>query len=136
MTKFGSPDIVISIDDSGSMARDLTQHITEFAGIDIEALIEESHTFGDTFVEQLFSGVKRLADISVRGFYDDVATVGPDAVFRGGEGDTRAVSVTWGGANITAGDAIIKNYRRLGVRGESQKYEAILSPTGIWTEAP
>ena len=136
MAKFGSDNLVISIDDSGSVARDLSDHITEFGGIDIEALIEESHAFGDTFVEQLFSGVKRLADISVRGFYDDVATTGPDAVFRGGEGDQRTVSITWGGSNITAGEAIIKNYRRLAVRGESQKYEAILSPTGIWTEAP
>lgn len=136
MTKFGSPDLVISIDDSGGTPRDLSQHITEFGGIDIEALIEESHAFGDSFVEQLFSGVKRLADISVRGFYDDVAVSGPDVVFRGGEGDTRTVSVTWGGSNITAGEAIIKNYRRNAVRGESQKYEAVLSPTGTWTEAP
>lgn len=133
MTKYGSDDLVIMFDNTGSTPVDMTQYILEMNGIDIEAIIEEAHTFGDSWVEQLFSGLKRANEITFKGFYDDTVTVGPDVIFNA-IGDTRTLTITWGGSKTTGMDTVIKNYRRLPARGETHKFEVVLSPTGAVNE--
>lgn len=134
MAKYGSDDLSISVDDSGGTPVDLTQYVQTINGLDIEALTEESHSFGDAWVEHLFTGIKRGNDLTIGGFYDDTASTGPDAVLIG-IGTTRTVTITWGGAKTSSFEAIIINYRRNPVRNELTKYEAVLRPTGAVTEA-
>lgn len=136
MAKFGPDDLTITIDDdaAGSPA-DVTQHVDSIDGFEIEAIIEEAHTFGDAWVEQLYSGLRRANEFTVEGFYDDVASVGSKPMYNNSEGETRSVVITWGGSNTSSFEAIIKSHRRIPTREGSLRYSVTLVPTGAVTEA-
>lgn len=134
MANYGTDDIAVVFDNSAGTTVNVSQSILEINGVDVEAMIEESHTMGDSWVEQLFTGLRRGADITLRGFYDDDSDTGFDFMFKG-VGETRTLQVTWGGTKTTTVETIIKNYRRLPTRGELTKGEVVLAPTGAFTEA-
>ena len=134
MANYGSDDLSIVFDNSAGTTVSITQSVLELNGIDIEAVLEESHTFGDAWVEQLAVGLNRAADVTVKGFYDDDADTGFNFMFKN-VGETRTLAVTWGSTKITSGEVVIKNYRRLPTRGELTKAEAGLSWTGTISEA-
>ncbi len=133
MAKYGSPDLSITVQDGAAAAQDLSEFITAINEMSIEALLEESTAFGDGWVKNLATGVKKGNPVTLEGFYDDVAD-GPDAVLKG-IGDTREIVVTWGGAKTTTFDAVITTYVRRPVRGELTKFTAVLTPTGEVSEA-
>ena len=125
MSNFGSDDIVIVFDNSAGTTVNVSQSILELNGVDVEAMLEESHTFGDSWVENLPVGVNKVGDITMKGFYDDDADTGFNFMFKN-VGETRTFAVTWGSTKITTVEAVIKNYRRLPSRGELTKAEAVL----------
>lgn len=129
MAKYGSDDLEITV-----AGTSIKNYVDTLNGVDIEAMLQESHAFGDSWVEQLFSGVKRASPLVVAGFYDDTATTGPDALLNA-IGTTVAIVITWGGTKTSSFSAIIKMYKRMPNRGESTRYEATLEPTGAVTEA-
>ena len=139
MTKYGSPEIKIEVDgtdNTGMDMKDLSEYVDTINEINIEALLQEGHAFGDDWVKQLFTGIKRGNAITLEGFYDDTATTGPDAVLNS-IGDTRKVKITYDGdtgAKYTYFDAVIQNYIRRPVRGELTRYACPLMPTGEMLE--
>lgn len=133
MAKYGSDDLKIEVDNSAGSLVDLSQYVTEIDVMDVEALLEESHTFGDSWGENLFTGLKKANPVTLSGFYDDTATTGPDVILNS-LGDTRTLKITWGGTKTSSVEAIITNYRRTPTRGEHTKFEAVLTPTGVVTE--
>lgn len=133
MAVYGFHNLKIEVDNSGGSPVDLSQYITSIGTIDKEAVSEESHTAGDSWVEHLFVGLSRMADVTLGGFYDDTASTGPDAVLNA-IGATRTLTVTYGSTKTTSVEALIANYRRSPARGELTKFEAVLRPTGAVTE--
>lgn len=129
MAKYGSPNLVVSIGGT-----DMSQHVDTINGFEVEAMIQESHTFGDSWVERLYSGVKNGLPFTMGGLYDDTGTTGPDAKFNT-LGTTVAVILTWGGTKTSSFNALVTKYRRLPARGELTRYEVELTPTGAVTEA-
>jgi hypothetical protein len=129
VAKYGSSSLVIEFDNSGGTLVDITQHVTGINGINIEAILEEGTTYGDSWVEQLFTGVKQVPDITIDGFYDDTASTGPNALFND-VGATRTLKLTFGGSNTATVETVIKSYARNPVRKELTKYQAVLAPTG------
>lgn len=131
MAKYGQSDFIISVGGTN-----MSQHVDTLNGADIEAMLQQSDTFGDSWVEQLYTGIRRMEPIVVEGFYDDTATTGPDAKFGGAAlGTTVAVVLTWGGAKTSSFNAVISRYARTPGRGELSRYAATLTPTGAVTEA-
>lgn len=133
--QYGSDDIVIEMDNSAGTTVNVTQSILECGGIDLEAVLEEAHTFGDSWVEQIFTGLKRGGDITVKGFYDDDSDTGFDFIFKNIGDGPRTFKITYGGSKSSSVETIIKNYRRMPTRGEITKAEAVLAMTGAVTEA-
>ena len=132
MSKYGSPDIKIEVDNTVGTLVDMSAYIDEVNEVNVEALLQESHTFGDSWVENLYTGVKRGNPITFSGFYDDTATTGPDVIFNV-LGDTREVKITYDGstgAKYTLFRAIITSYVRSPSRGENTRYSVTLTPTG------
>lgn len=129
MAKYGSDDFIISAD-----ANNMSNFVDTLNGFDIEALLQESHAFGDSWVEQFFTGVQRGNEFTVGGFYDDTVTVGPDAIFKA-IGTTLAMILTWGGSKTSTFSALVRLYRRIPTRGELTRFEVTLVPTGTVTEA-
>ena len=134
MAKYGPDDFAVSVDDNGGSPVVMTAHVDEFDGMDIEALIEESHAFGTTWVENLYSGIRKGNPFTLSGFYDDAASTGPDVIFNA-LGDTRTVTITWGGSKTTEFECIITKYVRTPTRNQSTRYTVTFTPTGAVTEA-
>lgn len=135
MANYSSKDIVIEVDNtSGGSLQNMSQYTREINGVKIAAILQESHSFGDTWFETLSTGIKKMEDITVRGFYDDTATTGPNASYIS-IGETRTFKVTWGSTKTTSVETVILSYERLAKVGELTMYEAIFRPTGTVTEA-
>ena len=129
MAKYGSNSMAVSIGGT-----DMSQHIDTLNGFEVEALIQESHTFGDSWVERLYTNIRNAMPFTLVGFYDDTVTTGPDAKFNT-LGTTVAVVLTWGGTKTSTFNAIVTKYKRTPTRGELHRYEVELTPSGAVTEA-
>lgn len=134
MAKYSSKDVVIEFDNSSGTLVNISQHVLSINGVSIEALLEESHSYGDSWVEFFNTGIKRAAEIVVGGMFDDTATTGPNALMNS-LGDTRTFKITWGGTKTTEIETIIRRYDRTPPRGGMVMYETALQPTGAATEA-
>lgn len=134
MAKYGSPSVTIEWD-----SNDITQYVTDINNIDIESVLEESHTFGDAWFESLAVGIRKAADIKIKGFYDDTATTGPDALFvvtaAGPSTATKNLVVTYGGSKTTTIPCLVQKYSRMLDRGKLHKFEVSLQPSGAIVEA-
>lgn len=135
MARYGSDDVTVNFDNSGGTPVDMSQYVQEINGVDIEAMLEEAHSFGDSWVEQAYTGLRRVGDITLGGFYDDTSTTGPDAIFNSPGGGPRTLQIVYGSTKSTSVETIIKSYRRTLSRGTLHKYEVVLTPTGAVTEA-
>jgi hypothetical protein len=137
MTQYASKDLVITFTDSGATPRQITGAGTDFVreinGLEVEALLQESHGFGKSWVENLFTGMKKGNPITISGFYNDVAN-GPDALFKA-IGDSRTIVITWGAAKTSTATVLIQKYTRQPINGETHKYTVTLVPSGAVTEA-
>lgn len=135
MAKFGSPSVTVNIDDSGGTARDVTQYIREMNGIEIEAVTDPTHAFGDSWEEHTGTGLSKISDLQLKGWYDDTATSGPHVVFRtldtSPSAATRTVAIAFGGTNGTATyEARCMKYKVTGKVGNLTEFEATMRATG------
>lgn len=135
MATYGFDDLELEIDATvGGSLTSLKAYVNEVSGLDIEAILEESDTAGDSWKERVFTGLKDAKEFTVKGFYDDTASTGPNAMLVG-IGDVRSFKFTWGGAKTSAFESLIKSYGRYPRRGELTKFQATICPTGAVTEA-
>ena len=133
MAKYGSDEVYVSISD-GTIAvpgthRDISADVLEISPLDKEAIAEEGHGFGEAWVRNVATGLKKIADITLKGFYDDTASTGTHALLNR-EGTTTEVYIGFGGAKSLTIPVLIKNYRRGPSRGELTKFEATLVAAG------
>lgn len=129
MAKYGSDDLGITF--GGTELKNYIDTINDWS---VEALLQEGHAFGDAWVEQLYTGIKRGQPLTVEGFYDDTGATGPDVILNV-PGNTLAVVITWGGSKTSSFSAIVQAYTRQPVRGELTRFSCTLLPTGAVTEA-
>jgi hypothetical protein len=135
MATYGFDDLKMEIDNAvgGSLA-DVSAYVTEVSAFGVEAVLEDSHTAGDSWVEKLFVGLKQASEFSITGFYDDTATTGPDALLVN-VGEVLSFKFTWGGSKTSAFECLLAKYERAPGRGELTKYSATLVPSGAVIEA-
>lgn len=129
MAKYGSNSILITV--GGTEMKPYVDTINE---VSVEALLQESTAFGDTWAAHLYTGIRQMAPLTLEGYYDDTATTGPDAKFNT-LGTTVAVVITYGGTKTSSFSAIVQKYTRKSVRKELTRYVVTLQPTGAVTEA-
>ena len=138
MSKYGSSSLKIEVDNSSGSLVDMSQHVLEINGVRVEAILEESHSFGDAWFESLATGLRRMQDVELGGFYDDAATTGPDVIFNAvfsAPGDTtRTLKVTWGSTKTTEVETLIMFYERRAAVGTLHRYTVGLKPTGAVVE--
>lgn len=138
MARLGSDVLAIRVTTTSATAsfRDITQQVTEIDGLTIEAILEESQTFGDAWTEQSFVGVRRIGDITIRGFYDDDTSTGTFGIFGNATdpGAERVLKLNIGTTNSYPKlDFIVKSYARMPSIGELTKFELVIAPTGALT---
>lgn len=132
--------IIFMYDNGAGTPVDITQYILELSEIEVISGIEEKHSFGDSWEEWLPFGVGKMNPIEIMGLYDDVVTVGPDALFANRAPETpssttRTVTITWRSGKTTAVETYLISYKRSPDRNALTKYTTRLQPTGAVTEA-
>lgn len=139
MANYGPSSIIVQVDDSAGVLRVMTPYILSINDISIEAVMEETQSFGDAWRESLAVGVRFMGDIVLGGLFDDAASTGPDAIFigvaTGPTVATRTFSIAYGGTKTTSVETLIQKYVRKPDRNALTKFEATLRPTGAVTEA-
>ena len=122
---------------SGSTAIvDFSNYIDTYSGAELSAIVQESHAMGDSWAESLYAGIRKMAPITVGGFYQDVAS-GPHAYF--GQttdlGAKRQAEVDFGSSDIVHFSYLLTSYKRQPKRNELTRFEAVLQPTGTVSTA-
>ena len=114
---------------------DISQYVEDFSGLNIEAVLSESHTFGDAWKEQLYTGFRQVGDITLKGKYDDAAATGPNALLgMANLGGERVVKLNFGTTNAYAKfDVMVKAYDVSPSRGAFTMFTSVLAPTGAVT---
>ena len=100
MSKFTARVSIFLLDDTSANQRDLSPYLTEIAGLPGERELLQQTGIGATGRERdtgLENGMFRIA-----GFYDDTATLGPDAVLGPLRTHTAAVDFEYGPKGSTA----------------------------------
>ena len=119
--------------------RDITQQCLEMTpGIMHEAILQETHTFGDAWTEQGFTGLRRLGEITFRGFYDDDTSTGVAGIFGNTTdvGAERVFKIKTGTTNLYPKfDCIVRSFTRNPKVGELTPFELVVAPTGALTFA-
>ena len=139
MANYGQPNFKVSVTtSSGTTAlQDISQYVTEISGFKIEAITEQSDAFGDSWQEHLWTGIRRMDDLTLSGFYNDVAATGPHALFgqTSNIGAEYEMELDFGASDIAHFDILVLSYSRMPVRNELTKYEVVVRPTGALTTA-
>jgi hypothetical protein len=141
--KHGSAEWTISIDDApGGTLRAITPYVTSIGGIKITAITQVTTAFGDTWVKNSPTGLKRVEPIAIGGFFDDTAIVGPHVVFiapdvtiyDGTTATSRTLTIVVANTPKTFSvEVLLVSYEVLGKNGNLSEYKADLLPTGTGT---
>jgi hypothetical protein len=132
MAKSTPADIVVSYDAANGVLQDISQYVQTLGGIELENLIEETHTFGDSYEESTPVGIARWAQIEIGGpndLFNAALPTGPNDA-------TRTLTVEWGGNASTSVETILIKYTRVPDRSALTKFSATLQPVGTPTEVP
>jgi hypothetical protein len=134
MAQYGSDQVVVKIDvtDGGALT-DITQFVQTINGIDIEKILEVSHTFGDAWEESTPVGVSKMAPVVLGGIYDDGANVSA-AFFTNAHTQTRTLEITYGSTKKTTVEVWINKRKRMPARNALTRYEVTLQPSGAATD--
>ena len=142
--KHGPSEITITVDDAqGGTGRAITPYVTDMNGVEITSVMQIVTAFGDTYKKQSPVGVKELAPITLHGFFDDTATVGPHVVLvapdttisDGTTATSRTVVIVFGNSKTFTCEAFLAKYKVMGKVGGLSEYDATLEVTGsfAWT---
>ena len=140
MATYTSANLIVEFDNAAGSLVNMSTYVLTLNGVKTNVDLEETHSFGDSWVERTGKGTKRIDDITLSGIYDDTITTGPEVIFNdvGNVGTTagapRTLKITWGGTKTTSFETYIKSFKKNPTREEMTKFEVVLSPTGTVTE--
>lgn len=134
MVMYRGSDVVVEYDGTaGGALAAITQHVETISNPAVESAMEDSHTFGDSWREQLPAGLKSIPDITLAGKFDDTASTTPNAMMgyaNVGHATTRTLKITFGGSNTFQVETYLKRWTLGPKRGGITTYEAVLTATG------
>lgn len=135
MAQYTGADLVIKMDvaDGGSLT-DISQSVQTVNGLEIEKIVEDGHTFGDSWVEKLLSGLSQVGNITLGGIFDTGTNV-KSAFFTSAHTATRSLQFTWGGTTTSDMEVWITKRKRIAERGKLTRFEVELAVSGAVTEA-
>lgn len=132
MANYGSNNTVIELADGSDVLQDISADVRQINGIDIEAMTQESHGFSKTWAEHKATGMSKIADVVISGFYDDAANK-PRALFT--RGASRRLKVTYGGGHSDLVTGIMVKFVPGVKLGALTEFSMTLRPSGAPTQA-
>ena len=114
MPKYGSPSIVVTLDDSAGTPRIITQFCLTMGALKITNVAQVSTPFGTGWEQQLVTGIRKGTPIGLTGLYDDTALVGTGAVLQVTDADavigfTRSLTVAIGSGHVYTAEIILSD---------------------------
>lgn len=136
MARRGFDEVTVALDNSGGSPTTISSQVTTINGVTKEAMLEEVTAAGDQWAQHAKTGLSRVGEIVLEGFYDDTITTTVHAIAGGNTdlGAIRTLTIGFGGSKTVAVETLIKTYERRPARGELTKYRLALMPTGAPTE--
>lgn len=137
--KHGSSEITISYDDGpGGTPRTITSFVLTMGGVKLTSNMQAGTAFGDTIEKMYPTGVSKIDQITLHGFWDDTATTGPHVVFlapdTSPQANTRTLAIVFGNAKTWTSEGYLVSYAVLGKAGALTEFEAVLQQnSGSWT---
>jgi len=128
MTKYKSSNIIVQFDNSGGNLINMTSYVAASFDLSPSAETIDSTSFGDTWREHLAT-LNDGGSVTLSGWYDDTATVGPDAIFNA-VGSVRSLKITWGSTKTSSVEVVITSYKRTASIGAYTRFEVGLQATG------
>lgn len=134
-TRHGFPDLKIELDGaSGGSLTNISAFVTEISGWSKEAIVQEITAAGDDDDRWAFVGIRKKAEITLTGPYDDVSD-GLVAITKAHSalGETRTLQLTFDGTGATdveTVECIIIRVERSSARDQLHNYMVTLRPTG------
>ncbi len=134
MTRYSGADVGAVLVDGYSVHSYLTD-----LDLDVAAVVEESHAFGDGWAESLYAGFRSFT-FTQKGFYDDTVLVALDAAVQAGnQGQNRVVSLVpatnaWGKRFVGLQGPAQAAYKRTAARGVLHKAQVDFKGSGAVDE--
>jgi len=138
MSKYGSPQVTITLDDSGGTPRIVTAFVLTMGALKITNKTQVSTAYGSTWEASLVTGLRAGSPITLGGIYDDTALVGTGAVMQVTDADavpgfTRTLSIGIGGGHTYLAEVIMADSSIVPKTGNLTDFTATLNPTGAVT---
>ena len=140
--KYGSASVAITYDSTpGGSPQTITPYVREIGGVKVEAITQQSNPFGTSWEEHTPSGVAKVSDVALHGFFDTTASVGPHVVFmiqsgdRDPQGALRTLTFAPGDGKTFTAETRLLSYEVIGKNGNLTEYEAMIriSGAGTWS---
>jgi hypothetical protein len=82
MAMHSSSEVTITLAESpGGTGRNITPYVDEISGIKKELITQMTMPFGMAYQRNTSTGIDKVADITIKGKWDTVATLGPHVMF-------------------------------------------------------
>lgn len=138
MARYGGDQVGYFVTTTSATAsfRDISQQVLDFSGLDLEALLEQGHTFGDAWEESAFTGMKKINEITLTTFWDDDTSTGVQGIFGNASdvGAERVMKIHLGTANLYPKfDYVIKKVTKKPTVGQLTKCDIVIVPSGALT---
>lgn len=126
MAKHSPSEVTVTIDDApGGTPRVITAFVTSIGGFGVESITQQTNPFGVATESHTPTGLTKVADIPIGGFFDDTATSGPHVVFQVAAADIAPASV---GRVLVIVAATAKTFT---ITVHLVKYEVMLKKDGL-----
>jgi hypothetical protein len=137
--KHGSSEITISYDDGpGGTPRTITSFILTMGAIKLTSNMQANTPYGATVEAMLPTGVSKIDQITLHGYFDDTATTGPHVVFiapdTSPQAATRTLAIVFGNVKTWTSEGFLVSYAVLGKAGNLTEFDAVLQQnSGAWS---
>lgn len=134
---FDVTKVTVSTASGSTVAVALTQYVDTISAFKINGITQETHTMGDSWVENSFVGVRSGDDITLGGFYDDATASGPHMVFGNTSdiGADRVMELDFGVSEIRNFHVIVMSYQIAPARNELTRWEMVGKVSGAISTA-
>lgn len=137
--RHGSSEITVAYDDGpGGVLRTITGFVLTMGGVKLTSNMQANTPFGAAVEAMLPTGVSKIDQITLTGYWDDTAVVGPHVVFiapdTNPQAATRTLQIVFGNARTWTSEGYLVSYAVLGKAGNLTEFEAVLQQnSGAWT---
>ena len=137
--KHGSSEITIAYDDGpGGTLRTITSFVLTMGAIKLTSNMQANTPYGATVEAMLPTGVSKIDQVTLHGYWDDTATTGPHVVFiapdTSPQASTRTLTIVFGNSKTWSSEGYLVSYAVLGKAGNLTEFDAVCQQnSGAWS---